>query len=175
MIILGVVAVFLYFESSQNTEKVTIQIPVSEISEIIKEPLKLDAKTEPIHELPVLDCSGVARCLKGKVTKIIDGDTIKVDGQSVRFALVSAPEIGNLDGIKAKEYIEKICSVGSDAIIDEDDLQTQGSYGRILAEIHCNGFSLNEEILKAKLGKISVVFCSKSEFSSEPWAKKFGC
>ncbi len=78
MIILGVVAVFLYFESSQNTEKVTIQIPVSEISEIIKDPLKLDAKTEPIHELPVLDCSGVARCLKGKVTKIIDGDTINV-------------------------------------------------------------------------------------------------
>jgi micrococcal nuclease len=200
MIILGVVAVFLYFETSKNTEKVTIQIPVSELPEIvpesldsqitekisqipvvseipqiIKSPLNIDTKTEPTSELPVLDCSELTECFVGKVTKIIDGDTIRVDEQSVRFALASAPEIGNLGGIDAKEYVEKICPVGSDVIVDKDDKQTQGSYGRILAEVYCNGVSLNEEILKAKLGKISVSFCSQSEFSSKPWAVKYGC
>lgn len=200
MIILGITAVYLYFETSQNTEKITIQIPVSEIPEIIEEPLNLDSqiaekisqipivseipqiikdpldtKTEPVPELHVLDCSKLTECFVGKVTKIIDGDTIKVNEQPVRFALTSAPEIGNLGGIEAKEYIENICPIGSDAIVDKDDKQTQGSYGRILAEIHCNGVSLNEEILKAKLGKISVSFCSKSEFSSKPWAVKYGC
>jgi endonuclease YncB( thermonuclease family) len=202
MIILGIMAVYLYFETSQNTEKVTIQIPISEIPEIIEEPLNLDSqftekisqmpiiseipqiikdplsldtKTESMQELPVLDCSKLTECFMGKVTKIIDGDTIRVDEQPVRFALASAPEIGNLGGIETKEYIEKICPIGSNVIVDKDDKQTQGSYGRILAEIHCNGVSLNEEILKAKLGKISVSFCSKSEFSSKPWAVKYGC
>ena len=197
--ILGIAAVYLYFETSQNTEKVTIQIPVSEIPEIIEEPLNLDSqitekisqipivseipqiinpqntKTESIQESYVLDCSQLTECFVGKVTKIIDGDTIKVNEQPVRFALASAPEIGNLDGIEAKEYIENICPIGSDVIVDKDDKQTQVSYGRILAEIHCNGVSLNEELLKAKLGKISISFCSKSEFSSKPWAIKYGC
>lgn len=198
MVILGIVAVFLYFETSKNTEKVTIQIPVSELPEIIKEhsdsqitekisqiPVvseihqiikdPLDTKTEPITELPITDCSGLTECFVGKVTKIIDGDTIKIDEKSVRFALVSAPEIGNLGGIGAKEHVERICPIGSDAIVDKDDQQPQDSHGKILAEIHCKGISLNEEILKAKLGKISISFCTQSEFSSKPWAVKYGC
>jgi endonuclease YncB( thermonuclease family) len=200
MIILSIVAVFLYFETSKNTEKVTIQIPVSELPEIvpepldsqitekisqipvvseipqmIKSPLSIDTKTEPPSELPIFDCSKLTECFEGKVTKIIDGDTIRVDEQSIRFALASAPEIGNLGGIDAKEYIEKICPQGSNAIVDKDDKQPQGSYGRIVAEVYCNGVSLNEEILKAKLGKISVSFCSQSEFSSKQWAIKYGC
>lgn len=59
--------------------------------------------------------------------------------------------------------------------MDEDDLQTQGSYGRVIAQIHCNGVNLNESILEAGLGVISEKFCSKSEFALELWAKKFGC
>ena len=39
------------------------------------------------------DCNGNAQCFVGTVTKIIDGDTSIVDGQSVRFALSSAPEL----------------------------------------------------------------------------------
>ena len=38
-------------------------------------------------------CSGNARCITGTVTQVIDGDTLKVDGQSIRFALASAPEM----------------------------------------------------------------------------------
>ncbi|PIY89439.1 MAG: nuclease, partial [Nitrosopumilales archaeon CG_4_10_14_0_8_um_filter_34_8] len=31
------------------------------------------------------------------------------------------------------------------------------------------------QILESGNAKITALFCSKSEFSGEPWAKKFGC
>jgi len=121
------------------------------------------------------DCSGSARCFTGTVTQVIDGDTIKVDGQSIRFALASAPEITQVGGMEARSFIAELCPVGSTALVDEDDLQTQGSYGRILGVIHCNGVNLNKEILDEGLGYLSSGFCSTSEFATLPWAKKYGC
>lgn len=120
-------------------------------------------------------CSGNARCLTGTVTKITDGDTIKIDGQSIRFALASAPELDETDGQSAKEFINNICPVGSVATVDEDDEQTQGSYGRILGVIYCNGLNLNEELLDSGLGYLSTRFCNTSEFSNDSWARKHGC
>jgi micrococcal nuclease len=65
--------------------------------------------------------------------------------------------------------------VGSVALVDEDDGQTEGSYGRIVAVIYCNDRNLNSELLDANLGHIATEFCSKSEFSSTLWAQKHGC
>jgi len=125
--------------------------------------------------IPSHDCSGSAGCFTGSVTQIIDGDTIKVDGKSIRFALTSTPELNKSGGQEARAFIENICPVGSLALVDEDDGQTQGSYGRIIAVIYCNDMNLNEEILDAGLGDLSTGFCSISEFSIHPWAKKYGC
>ena len=121
------------------------------------------------------DCSGNAKCFTGKVTRIIDGDTIKVDGQSIRFSLSSAPELNEFEGQEARNFIEEICPVGSTALVDEDDGQTEGSYGRIIGVIYCNGMNLNEELLDIGLGYLSSGFCNKSEFSSNEWAQKHGC
>jgi micrococcal nuclease len=157
--------------------------PVKEVEPVKTEPVKEvePVKTEPVKEVePVktesnIICSGKADCIRGKVTKINDGDTIKVNGISIRFALTSTPELGKSGGIEARDYIEKICPVGSEAVADEDDGQTGGSYGRTIAKIYCNGIILNESILEAKLGTISTNFCAVSEFGSESWAQKFGC
>ena len=65
--------------------------------------------------------------------------------------------------------------MGSEALIDEDDKQTEGSHGRIVAVIYCNERNLNAELLDANLGYLPTEFCSKSEFSSEIWAQKHGC
>jgi len=124
---------------------------------------------------PSQDCSGTARCITGTVTKVIDGDTIKVDGQSIRFALSSAPEMDEFNGPESREFIEEICPVGSDVIVDEDDGQTQGSYGRIIAVIYCNGMNLNSELLDADLGYMEFRFCDISEFGNTDWAIKHGC
>ncbi|NNL59394.1 MAG: thermonuclease family protein, partial [Nitrosopumilus sp.] len=93
-------------------------------------------------------CSGDARCIEGFVTRIIDGDTIEVDGQSIRFALVDTPEYGDYDYTQARSYMATICPLGSSVLVDEDDLQTGGSYGRMIGVIYCNNLNLNEEILE---------------------------
>ncbi|MDX1596538.1 MAG: thermonuclease family protein, partial [Nitrosopumilaceae archaeon] len=121
------------------------------------------------------NCSGTALCFKGKVTQVIDGDTIKVDGKSIRFALSSAPELYERGGQDARQLIENICPVGSTALVDQDDGQTQGSYGRLLGVIYCNGVNLNSKLLDEGLGYIASEFCSSSEFSFTSWAQKHGC
>ena len=138
---------------------------------IIDEPIA--EETEPTQFSQ--DCSGNARCITGIVTKVIDGDTIKVDGQSIRFALASAPELNESGGDAAREFIDEICPVGSTVLVDEDDGRIEGSYGRILGVIYCNGVNLDEELLDSGLGTLYSGFCDKSEFSNDPWAQKHGC
>jgi len=121
------------------------------------------------------DCSGNARCFTGEVTQIIDGDTITVAGQSIRFALTSTPELNEYGGVEARNFIEDICPVGSSALVDEDDGQTEGSYGRIVGVIYCNGVNLNEAVLDDGLGYLSSGFCYKSEFKTHAWAQRHGC
>ena len=187
LVVIGILLVMLFVgfnQSSQSNSEID-KIPVTKSQPIQKEPTKsetkIESKTEPVKEVePVktesnIICSGKADCIRGKVTKINDGDTIKVNGISIRFALTSTPELGKSGGIEARDYIEKICPVGSEAVADEDDGQTGGSYGRTIAKIYCNGIILNESILEAKLGTISTNFCAVSEFGSESWAQKFGC
>ena len=121
------------------------------------------------------DCSGTARCITGFVTKIVDGDTIHVDGVSVRFALSFAPELKGFGGTDSRDFIDTICPVGSDVIVDEDDSQTEGSFGRIIGVVYCNGVNLNSELLDAGLGYLADQFCDSSEFANDSWAKKHGC
>jgi micrococcal nuclease len=136
-----------------------------------------ESATEPLIQSsnPSKDCSGTARCIVGTVTQIIDGDTIKVDEHSIRFALSSAPELDESGGINAREFIKEICPVGSSVIVDEDDKKTQGSYGRIIGIIYCSGMSLNQELVESGLGYVTPGYCAESEFSNELWILKYGC
>jgi len=121
------------------------------------------------------DCLGTARCVTGVVTRIIDGDTIHVDGKSIRFALSSAPELSGFGGVESRNFIQTICPVGSSVIVDEDDSQTEGSYDRMIGVVYCNGVNLNAELLDADLGYLEERFCDSSEFAGESWAQKHGC
>ena len=120
-------------------------------------------------------CLGVENCIYGTVTKIIDGDTIKVNNNSVRFALASAPELDDEGGTASKKFIEVLCPVGSEVIVDQDDLQPRDKYGRMIAVIHCNGNNLNEELVESKYGFMSTQFCNSSEFVNQNWVKNNGC
>ena len=122
-----------------------------------------------------LDCSGSAGCISGYVTDIVDGDTIKVDGQSIRFALANTPEYGEAGYDQATKFIGTICPRGSAVLVDEDDGQTQRSFGRIIAVVYCNNINLNQAVLEQGFAEISTKFCSVSEFSGESWAQKHGC
>jgi len=131
--------------------------------------MKQTAQTIP------LDCSGSAGCFSGYVTDIVDGDTIKVDGQSIRFALANTPEYGQAGYDEATKFIGAICPRGSAVLVDEDDGQTQRSYGRIIAVVYCNNINLNQAVLEQGFAEITTRFCATSEFSGESWAQNYGC
>jgi len=122
-------------------------------------------------------CGGNAACITGTITNIVDGDTLDIGETRIRLALVDTPERGELGYHAAKEFTEQSCPVGSEAIIDEDDGQTEGSFGRTIGKVYCgNGaIVLNEELLRANMGEILAQFCNTSEFGDEPWAREYGC
>jgi micrococcal nuclease len=83
--------------------------------------------------------------------------------------------LDEFEGAEARKFIDSICPVGSTALVDEDDGRTEGSYGRILGVIYCNGFNLNEELLDSNLGYLESGCYTKSEFASSSWAQRHGC
>ncbi len=120
-------------------------------------------------------CSGTAGCFTGKITAVIDGDTIEVEKIRIRLALASAPELDETGGDKAKEFTASLCPLGALAFVDEDDGQIEGSFGRVLAKVYCNDVMVNSALLESGNGYIDSRFCSTSEFSGEDWARMFGC
>ena len=122
-------------------------------------------------------CRGVADCFEGIVTKVVDGDTLDVNNVRVRLALVNTPEIGEPGFNEAKETTESECSVGSKALVDEDDGQKEGSFGRLIGKVSCNGnnISLNEILLQEGKATLYENFCDVSEFAGDSWVTKYGC
>ena len=115
-------------------------------------------------------CVGTERCITGSVTRVIDGDTLYIGDVRVRLALVGAEEIGTAGGDAAHRIVGAVCQAGSTAVIDEDDGQTRGSYGRMLGVVWCGNVNLNEFLMDIKYGQIDTRYCQASEFSEEPWA-----
>src|SRR5437879_3162579 len=78
-------------------------------------------------------CRGTAACFTDTVTHIVDGDTLDVGSTRIRLTLVNSPEVGQPGYAAAKEFTNRTCPVGTQALVDEDDGQTVGSYGRMIA------------------------------------------
>lgn len=122
-----------------------------------------------------LDCLGTAQCFEGTVNKIIDGNSILVGDQSVRFSLSSAPQLKGFGGVDARDFLETLCPVGSTVTVDEDDGQIIGVYGRLVGLVYCDEIILNQEILDANIAYLETRFCDSSEFANTTWAIKHGC
>src|SRR4029078_6817006 len=115
-------------------------------------------------------CKGVAACFSGNVTKVVDGDTLDVNGIRIRLSLINTPEIGMKNYTEAKDLALKLCPVGSMAFVDQDDGQTRGSYVRMIGEFYCNfkagvvnlnlTKNLSEEELKSGLAEILIKYCT---------------
>jgi len=125
-----------------------------------------------VTQNPVRDsrCKGTALCYTGTVERIVDGDTLDIGSYKIRLALVNSPESNQTGYEEAKQFTTSLCSVGSQALVDEDDGQTQGSYGRTIAVVYCGGKNLNAELLQSGHAVILTQFCSVSEFATEAWA-----
>ncbi len=117
-------------------------------------------------------CKGTAACFTDSVTHIVDGDTLDIGSTRIRLTLVNTPELGQPGYTEAKDFTAQHCSVGSQALVDEDDGQTGGSYGRTIAVVYCGGANLNAELLSTGLAVLVTYYCGVSEFASETWT---GC
>lgn len=123
------------------------------------------------------ECKGSADCFRGIVTDIVDGDTLDVNNVRVRLAMVNTPEVGEPGYYEATETTESECPVGSEALVDEDDGQKGGSFGRLIGVVYCDGsnISLNEVLMNANKAILYEDFCDVSEFANEDWVTRYGC
>jgi micrococcal nuclease len=125
--------------------------------------------------LPSTECEGQADCFKGKVTDIVDGDTLDINNIRVRLTLINTPERGEAGYTEAREFVKSVCSIGTDVLVDEDDGQKEGSYDRLIGLVYCvsddnsgnkKGALLNEVLLQRGYAVVFEEFCDKSEFSN---------
>src|SRR5437867_13426358 len=117
-------------------------------------------------------CKGTAACFTDTVTYIVDGDTLDVGSTRIRLALVNTPEVGQPGYAEGKQFTTQTCPVGSQTLVDEDDGQTGGSYGRTVAVVYCGGVNLNAALLSSGRAVLVTYYCSVSEFAGESWT---GC
>ena len=107
--------------------------------------------------------------LEGIVTKVVDGDTLDINGTRIRLALVDTPERGQAGYDKAKKFVESLC-LGKKGELDVDNGQRRGDrYGREIGVVYCDGVNTNAKIMANKMARILTEFCDISEFSKENW------
>ena len=83
----------------------------------------------------------------GKVTRVIDGDTIEVDGkkQHIRIAETDAPEYVQKGGDKAKEALETRLLGKTVSLRNTKPDQ----YGRIVASVYHDNDNVGESMIKS--------------------------
>lgn len=123
-------------------------------------------------------CLGNANCFTGTISKVVDGDTVDVDGEiRIRLSLVNTPEQGEEGYQVAKDFVNSNCGVGTKVLVDEDDGQKAGSYGRMIGLVYCGDdkLLLNQILIEKGYAQILNEFCDRSEFSHLNWAQANGC
>lgn len=103
----------------------------------------------------------------GYCSRVIDGDTIDVDGVGrIRFVGINTPEKGQLGYQEAKDFVNTMC-FGKTVYLDIDDKKQHDKYGRTLAVVYVDNINLNSELLKR--GYAEVMYIPPSEFNPYSW------
>jgi len=172
------IAAALVYQSQTGTDIVTGEKTGRAAKEIGQEQFESIYKNEPVQTKQEFDshrCIGETICVSQRVSEIIDGDTIYTTNYKIRLSLVDTPEKNEPGFAEATAFTAQMCPVGSFVTIDQDDVQKYDQHDRLLANIFCNGKSLNSALLYNGHAEISTRYCSISEFSDYPWAQRFGC
>lgn len=88
---------------------------------------------------------------EARVTRVVDGDTIRViivsdnpgppdlkEGREyrVRLADINAPELDTPEGMEAKIALSKLITAGDTVLLDVDDIEVYDRYGRLVAVVY---------------------------------------
>ena len=84
------------------------------------------------------------------VDRIIDGDTLVCDGETIRLLGIDTPERGEFLYQEAKDYLSIVNEKEIEILRDWDD---KGKYGRDLRYIFYEGRLINVEIVEQGLAK----------------------
>lgn len=105
--------------------------------------------------------------VRGKCYKVVDGDTIDVEGIGrIRFVGVNTPERGESGYLSAKNFVKNKC-LGKMVGLDIDDDKNKDKYHRTLAVVYVDDVNLNQELLKK--GYAEVMYIPPSEFNPYSW------
>ena len=79
------------------------------------------------------------------IASVVDGDTIRVGGKTVRLADMDAPEIGQPMGPAARSHLASLCEGRQVRVL----VQGTGYYGRLIGTVHVGPVNANREMVKA--------------------------
>ncbi|MEM5872407.1 MAG: thermonuclease family protein [Candidatus Aenigmatarchaeota archaeon] len=89
------------------------------------------------------------------VSEVVDGDTFKINGKSVRLIGIDAPEIGEPCYLDAKEKLKELIK---DKIVRlEKDFKERDEYGRLLRYVYVDGLFVNAEMIRLGLAKFEEI------------------
>jgi len=131
--------------------------------------------------LLILSSVGIAQAfqtqLTGKVTSVLDGDTVKIGSTKIRFVAIDAPELssGRSTATDARDYVKNHC-LNKTAIVDINDPRKKDSSGRTLADIVCGADvkSMNQLLLENDFAVLYRHYACDplyNEFFMQPWVK----
>lgn len=110
---------------------------------------------------------------EGIVNHVVDGDTLDINDNRIRLALINTPERGQEGYMEAKKLVQNLC-LNKKGEVDIDDGQRRGDrYGREVGIVYCDGININKALIKNNLAIIYSRYCDISEFSNEEWTKPF--
>ncbi|WP_409201061.1 thermonuclease family protein [Methanobrevibacter sp. DSM 116169] len=119
--------------------------------------------TLQIKDIITNETTNVSYEASGKCYKVVDGDTIWVEGVGkIRFVGVNTPEKNEKGYQEAKDFVHNQC-YGKTVYLDIDDARNKDKYNRTLAIIYTEDTNINKALLQENLAEI--MYIPPSEFS----------
>ncbi|MEM4282365.1 MAG: thermonuclease family protein [Candidatus Woesearchaeota archaeon] len=98
------------------------------------------------------------------VTKVIDGDTVTIQGgQNVRLLGINAPEKGERGYSEARDFL--IMHLLMKEVVLERDKDNRDKYGRLLRYVWYNGLLVNKEIVRQGLA-VAQIYPPNTKYAS---------